>query len=187
MTLRINRMLCIKRYIWYVRIINLQRMRVDTGHCRLPRSVHDSLASFRWSWDDSDFFSTLRICMFSLVPRPHPQKEERVWYTSSTFWVLLTWHVWILLHQSESRHVAYMWYRAIASYCCSWEQLMRRYAKTMRCHDSHMTSCIMCAQESTQCVPDPFLTCVVGSGNETNACLAAMICAFLWYPLTLWL
>jgi hypothetical protein len=22
----------------------------------------------------------------SLVPRPHPQKEERVWYTSSAFW-----------------------------------------------------------------------------------------------------
>ena len=43
--------------------------------------------------------STVEHCMHmvmvdcSLVPRPHPQKEERVWYTSSAFWVLLTWHV----------------------------------------------------------------------------------------------
>ena len=38
----------------------------------------------------------------------------------------------------------------------------------MRCYDkTHMTSCILCTQESAQCVPDPFLTCVVGSGNET--------------------
>ena len=32
---------------------------------------------------------------------------------------------------------------------------------------SHMTSYILCAQESARCVPDPFFTCVVGSGNET--------------------
>jgi hypothetical protein len=32
------------------------------------------------------------IGMYSLVPRPHPQKEERVWYTSSTFWGLLMWY-----------------------------------------------------------------------------------------------
>ena len=23
---------------------------------------------------------------YSLIPRPHPPKEERVWYTSSAFW-----------------------------------------------------------------------------------------------------
>ena len=28
-----------------------------------------------------------------LCSDPHPQKEERVWYTLSAFWVLLTWHV----------------------------------------------------------------------------------------------
>ena len=27
-----------------------------------------------------------KVAGFSLVPRPHPQKEERVWHTSSTFW-----------------------------------------------------------------------------------------------------
>jgi hypothetical protein len=45
----------------------------------------------------------------SLVPRPHPQKEERVWYTSSAFWGLLTWHFCFPMHQSHSRHVAYTW------------------------------------------------------------------------------
>ena len=45
---------------------------------------------------------------------------------------------------------------------------MRCYAKMMRCHDSLMTSCSLCIQENARCVPDPFLACVVGSGNETS-------------------
>ena len=56
---------------------------------------------------------------------------------------------------------------------------MCRYAKTMCYHDSHMTSCILCAQESAPCVLDPFLTCVVGSGNETT--LAMVLCIYLQY------
>ena len=43
-----------------------------------------------------------------------------------------------------------MWYSAIVCYCCSWEWLMRCYAKTMRCHDSHMMTCILCTQENAQ-------------------------------------
>ena len=32
-------------------------------HRSLPYSVHGPLVSYRWSWDDSGFFSTLRICI----------------------------------------------------------------------------------------------------------------------------
>ena len=33
------------------------------------------------------------LCLVVSCPDPmHPQKEERVWYTSSAFWGLLTWH-----------------------------------------------------------------------------------------------
>ena len=49
-----------------------------------------------------------------------------------------------------SLHVIIMWYCTIARYCCSWERLMHCYAKMMRCHDSHMTSCILCAQDVYQ-------------------------------------
>ena len=35
----------------------------------------------------------------------------------------------------------------------------------VRCHDSHMTSCILCAQENTRCVPDSFLLLGVGGGG----------------------
>jgi hypothetical protein len=38
--------------------------------------------------------------------------------------------------------------------------------QNMRCHDNHMTCCILCAPESTRCVPDPLLLLGVGSGDE---------------------
>ena len=50
-----------------------------------------------------------------------PSRRERVWHTSSDFWGLMTWHIWILSHQSDSRHLVYyvmiMWHCAIAVYC----------------------------------------------------------------------
>ena len=37
-------------------------------------------------------YSTV-ACNISLVPRPHPQEEERVWYLTSEFLVVLSQHV----------------------------------------------------------------------------------------------
>ena len=41
------------------------------------------------------------------------------------------------------------------------------YAKMMHCHDSHMTSCILCAQKSARYVPDSFLLLGVISADKT--------------------
>ena len=44
---------------------------------------------------------------------------------------------------------------------------MRCYARMMRYHDSHMMSCILCAQKSARCVPDPFLLLGAISADKT--------------------
>ena len=49
---------------------------------------------------------------------------------------------------------------------------MRCHRHTMRCHDDHMTCCILCAPKSARCVPDPFLLLGVGSGDETTCVVA---------------
>ena len=57
------------------------------------------------------------------------------------------------------------------------------YAKTMRCHDSHMMSRILCAQKSTRCVPDPFLLLGMGSGDKTNVMQALGTIIMSWLAL----
>ena len=104
------------------------------------------------------------IC--SLVPRPHPQKEERVWYTSSAYWGLLTLH-FCRTNQTCGLHVIIMWHRAIANYCCTWEPLMHCHAKTMRYHDDHMTCCILCTQKALNVYQTLLLLGVVCGDNAT--------------------
>ena len=45
-----------------------------------------TLTTFVWNSTPLRSDSLYSYVQCSLVPRPHPQKEERVWYTSSAFW-----------------------------------------------------------------------------------------------------
>ena len=57
--------------------------------------------------------------------------------------------------------------------------LVMRVVDTLLCQNdaSHMTSCILCAQGSTRRLPDPFLACMVGSGNVTTC---SYVCALTY-------
>ena len=72
----------------------------------------------------------------SLVPRPHPQKEERVWGHWCWFLVLQAQQSCDYLHRFVLEHVQ----------------------SRDGAHD----------QEKAPMSPDPFLACVMGSGNETK-------------------
>ena len=68
MTSRIKRTLCVACYIWYVNPQHMRFMPSCINRRRWPPPLPSSLnplVSFRRSWDDRGFISTLRVCMFS--------------------------------------------------------------------------------------------------------------------------
>ena len=73
----------------------------------------------------------------SLVPRSHPQKEERVWGY---------WRHFLILHLKLSNHV-------IICICLYWSMC------------GHMM--VHKTKKRPPMSPDPFLACMMGSGNET--------------------
>ena len=92
----------------------------------------------------------------NLVPRPNPQKKERVWYTSSAFWGLFLNIDMPIRFTQCGLHVIIMWHRAIATFAAR----ERHWCVAMpkRCIVMMITTCcILCNLKSTQRVPDPLL------------------------------
>ena len=109
--------------------------------------------------------------VLSLIPRPRPQKEKRVWYT-----LIRLVHFWILTRLSVTPcglHAIIMtlWYGQLLL-------RMRRYhAKNDAC--VVMTIAWPCVPQKALNVPDSFLLLGVGSGDKTNGFLVVQTCDFL--------
>ena len=107
----------------------------------------------------------------SLVPRLHPQKEERVWYTLSAFWdvqdaachvIVMTRHCFGMATHQRLSHAAIVGYSTVSHdnhVQATWRESDWR-DKIQKCHVSRPHA------ESVRCVPDPFLFWGWGLGTR---------------------
>ena len=101
----------------------------------------------------------------SLVTIPHPQKEERVWYTLSAFWGAqdAACHV-IIMTRHRFGMAMHQWLSRAAIVVVSHANHMQA---TWRESDWHVNIQKQ-APESARCIPDHLLLLGVGSGDETT-------------------
>ena len=138
----------------------------------IHQTIHITACNMDILWGVSDYVYGLYL-QFVLSPDPTPKRGKGLIHIERFLGladVAFLNSVAPIRFTPCGLHVTIMWHRPIdiANYCCMWELLMHCHAKTMRCHDDHMTYCILCTPKNARCVPDPFLPLGVGSGDETN-------------------